>query len=413
MLDRQFVRNNPDATKRGVADKGYDASVVDSFLDADEKLRAIETQLSAARHERKAAAEARDAQRGTAAKAEVRKLEEAFGKAKDHAQQLLMGIPNLAFGDVEVGSGETANRVIRHWGEPKVFEFKPCDHIALAKQLDLYDFDRGAKVAGSKFYYTKNQAVMLELALLTYVSQKAVANGYELQMTPDLARSRFYTGTGYMPKGDEAQTYVVEGEDLGLIATAEVTLAGQFADEVLNEGDLPAKYLGISHAFRREQGAYGRYSNGLYRVHQFTKAELFTFCRPEDSQRLHLEMLGVEEEIYQELGIPYRVIEMGTGDLGAMAARKFDIEAWMPGRNDYGEVTSASNCTDFQARNLNVRFRKATGEIDYVHMLNGTAIAMSRVPIAILENFQRADGSVEVPDVLRPYIGLSEIRRDV
>ena len=216
-------------------------------------------------------------------------------------------------------------------------------------------------------------------------------------------------GTGYAPKGQEAQTYTIEGEDLGLIATAEVTLAGAHSDETIPEEDLPLKYVGYSHCFRKEAGAYGKYSKGLYRVHQFTKTEMFVYCKPEESEKFHEEILKLEEEIYQDLEIPYRVVEMCTGDLGAMAARKFDIEAWMPGRDDYGEVTSASNVTDYQARNLNIRFRRSTGEVEYVHMLNGTAVVMSRVPLAILENYQEEDGKVRIPEVLQKWMGKEKI----
>jgi seryl-tRNA synthetase len=230
-------------------------------------------------------------------------------------------------------------------------------------------------------------------------------HGYDLVSTPDLAKSRYYLGTGYAPRGDEAQIYEIQGEDLGLIATAEVTMAGMHADELIPAEQLPQKYAAISHCYRKEAGAYGKYSKGLYRVHQFTKMEMFVYCKPEDSEKMHQELLGIEEEIAQALKIPYRVIHMCTGDLGAMAARKYDLEAWMPGRNDYGEITSTSNCTDFQARNLNIKFKDGDGENKFVHMLNGTAIVLSRFPIAIFENYQQADGTIKVPEVLVPYMG--------
>ena len=411
MLDRRFVRDHPEAVKAGVAAKGYDTSLVDDLLVVEAALRDLETELSRLQQQRKHAAAARDVELGRSLRARAGELEDRVRESEDEVRTVLGKIPNLPFDDVPVGPGETANRVIRHSGEPPAFAFEPKDHLALAEALDLYDFRCGAKVAGSKFYFTRNEAVMLELGLLSYVTQKLTARGYAPAMTPDMARSELYLGTGYLPRGDEAQTYVIEAEDLGLIATAEVTLAGQFAHEVLDESELPLRFMGISHAFRREQGAYGRYSHGLYRVHQFTKAELFAFCRPEDSQDLHEELLTIEEEIYQELELPYRVVEMGTGDLGGMAARKFDIEAWMPGRGDYGEITSTSNCTDYQARNLDVRFRRGDGRIEHVHMVNGTAIAMSRVPIALLEVHQQEDGSIRLPEVLWPYTGFGEIRR--
>jgi seryl-tRNA synthetase len=223
-------------------------------------------------------------------------------------------------------------------------------------------------------------------------------------MTPDMAKSRFYLGTGYAPKGDEAQIYEIDGEDLGLIATAEVTMAGLHADEILKAEDLPLKYAAVSHCFRKEAGAYGKYSKGLYRVHQFTKLEMFIYSLPEHSEAMHQEILRVEEELAQALEIPYRVLEMCSGDLGAIASRKYDLEAWMAGRNDYGEITSTSNTDDFQARNLNIRVKTDEGN-EYVHMLNGTALVTSRIPIVIMENFQQKDGTIRIPKALVPYFG--------
>jgi seryl-tRNA synthetase len=298
---------------------------------------------------------------------------------------------------------------VRKWGEPKKIDFTAKDHLELGKSLGILDFDAGAKVAGSQYYFWYKEGALLELALVQYAMELLIKEGFLAVITPDLAKSRFYLGTGYLPKGEEAQTYEIQGEDLGLIATAEVTLAGRHADETIAEDKLPLKYIGYSHCFRREAGAYGKYSKGLYRVHQFTKAEMFIYCRPEDSEKYHQEILEMEEKIYQGLGLPYRVVEMCTGDLGAMAARKFDLEAWMPGRAEYGEVTSTSNCTDYQARNLNIKLRRKNGETEYVHMLNGTAIATSRTPLAILENYQQKDGSVIIPEVLRKWVGKDKI----
>ena len=233
--------------------------------------------------------------------------------------------------------------------------------------------------------------------------------GYALWFTPDLAREKFYLGTGYQPRGPEAQTYVIQDSDLGLIATAEVTLAGIHADELLSGEELPRRYAGYSHCFRQESGAYGKHSRGLYRVHQFTKIEMFAFARPEESAKMHEEFLALEEELWKGLEIPYRVVEICTGDLGAQASRKFDLEAWMPGRGEWGEVTSTSNTTDYQARRLGIRFRDKDGSVKSVHTLNGTAIATSRAIIAILENYQRKDGKVDVPKVLQKYAGIKMI----
>jgi seryl-tRNA synthetase len=309
-----------------------------------------------------------------------------------------------------VGKSDKENIEVRKWGTPTKFDFQPKDHLELGKSLGILDFETGAKVTGSQFFFLYGDGALLELALTRYAFEKLSKEGFLPVITPDLAKSRYYMGTGYMPKGDEAQTYTIEGEDLGLIATAEVTLAGSHADEVIPEDKLPLKYVGYSHCFRQEAGAYGKYSKGLYRVHEFSKVEMFIYCKPEDSESFHEHILKMEEEIYKELGLPYRVVEMCTGDLGAMADRKFDVEVWMPGREDYGEVTSTSNCTDYQARNLNIKFRRKTGETEYLHMLNGTAIVMTRVPLAILENFQQKDGSVKIPKVLQKWMGKEVIK---
>ncbi|HXK52962.1 MAG TPA: serine--tRNA ligase, partial [bacterium] len=287
------------------------------------------------------------------------------------------------------------------------------DHVELGESLGIISFEDGAKVSGSQFYFLYGAGVLMELALVQYAFEKLSKAGFTPTLTPDLAKSRYYLGTGYAPRGDEAQTYTIEGEDLGLIATAEVTLAGKHADEVLLLENLPLKYVGYSHCFRKEAGAYGKYSKGLYRVHQFTKVEMFIYCKPEESMQMHDYLLEMEESIYQGLGISYRVLKQCTGDLGAMAARKYDIEAWMPGRKDYGEVTSTSNCTDYQARNLNIKYKLDTGGTEYVHMLNGTAVATSRTIIAILENYQQADGSVLIPEVLKPYMNGLEVIRPI
>jgi seryl-tRNA synthetase len=322
-------------------------------------------------------------------------------------------IPNPAAPDVKIGKGEADNEVIRKWGDVPKFDFEPKDHLALGTSLGILDFETGAKVVGSQFYYLYGDGALLELALTQYAFEILSKEGFLPVITPDLAKSRYYLGTGYLPKGDEAQTYEIKDSDLGLIATAEVTLAGKHADEVIPGDKLPLKYIGYSHVFRQEGGSYGKYSKGMYRVHEFTKSEMFIYCRPEESNKFHDYLLEMEEKIYQGLGIPYRVIKQCTGDLGAMAARKYDIEAWMPGRGDYGEVTSTSNCTDYQARNLNIKFKDKDGKNEYVHMLNGTAIATSRTPIAILENYQEKDGSVRIPKVLQKWMGKEKIEARV
>lgn len=410
MLDINFIRENIDSVKKGVGNKGFEPSLVDRVLELDEKRRSLLLEVEQLRAKRnRIAEEKKPSEEGKKIKEELKDKEPELEKIQAEYKEILFKIPNLPSEKAPVGTGEKENVEMRKWGNPTKFAFEAKDHLEIGKKLGILDFETGAKVTGSQFFFLYGDGVLLELALTNFVLDKLVKKGYLPVMTPDLAKSRYYLGTGYSPKGQEAQTYTIDDTDLGLIATAEVTLAGAHSDEAIPEGKLPLKYIGYSHCFRQEAGAYGKYSKGLYRVHQFTKTEMFIYCKPEESEKFHEEILNIEEEIFQDLEIPYRVVEMCTGDLGAMASRKFDIEAWMPGRQDYGEVTSTSNVTDYQARNLNIRFRRDTGEMEYVHMLNGTAIVMSRVPLAILENFQEKDGSVRIPEVLQKWMGKEKI----
>ncbi len=418
MLDINFIRENIDLVKKGVTDKQFDLTLVDRVLELDEKRRKLILEVEGLRAKRNKVSAggkptATEVEEAKKIKDDLKGKEPELEKLTTEYLETLQKIPNLPSEKSPVGKGDKDNVEVRRWREPVKFDFKPLDHLELGKKLGILDFDTGAKVTGSQFFFLYGDGALLELALTHYVFDKLSKVGFLPVITPDLAKSRYYLGTGYAPKGDEAQTYTIEGTDLGLIATAEVTLAGSHADEIIPEDKLPLKYVGYSHCFRQEAGAYGKYSKGLYRVHQFGKTEMFIYCKPEDSEKFHELILKMEEEIYQELGIPYRVVEMCTGDLGAMAARKFDIEAWMPGRGDYGEVTSTSNCTDYQARNLNIKFRRKTGETEYIHMLNGTAVVMSRVPLAILENFQEKDGSIKIPEVLQKWMGKEKITSSI
>lgn len=408
MLDIKFIRENVDLVKEGVRNKNYEDKVIDDVLLKDASKRELQTKVESLKAE-KNKLNRDQIDRAKEIKIELKELEQNLKQEDDALMELLSEIPNIPMKGVPVGKGEDGNVEIKKWGEPRKFDFEPKNHLDIGKQLGILDFETGAKVTGSQFYYLYGDGALLELALVQYAFNLLAKEGFLPVMTPDLAKSRYYLGTGYSPRGKEAQTYKIEDEDLGLIATAEVTLAGKHADEILSQNDLPIKYVGYSHCFRREAGAYGKYSKGLYRVHQFTKVEMFIYCTAEESNKFHEYILGLEERIYQNLGLPYRVLEMCTGDLGAMATRKFDIEAWMPGRNEYGEVTSTSNCTDYQARNLNIKYKSKDGSTKYVHMLNGTAIATSRTPLAILENYQNQDGSVTIPEVLRPIMGKDKI----
>jgi seryl-tRNA synthetase len=408
MIDIRLIRDQIDLVKTGVSAKGYPVELVDQVLELDKKRRDLLTRVESLRAERNTLGKDQ-IDRGKQIKTEVKELEPQLEELEQKLQESISAIPNLPLSSVPSGKGESDNVEVRKWGTPRQFDFTPKDHLELGTSLKILDFEAGSKVSGSQFFFLYNEGVILELALMRFAIDLLAKEGFTPVITPDMAKSRFYLGTGYNPKGSEAQTYTIEGEDLGLIATAEVTLAGKHADDILPEAILPLKYVGYSHCFRREAGAYGKYSKGLYRVHQFTKAEMFIYCKPEQSEELHQHILSMEEKIYQTLDLPYRVLEMCAGDLGAMAAKKYDVEAWMPGRNDYGEVTSTSNCTDYQARNLNIRFRREDGSIEYLHMLNGTALVSSRVPLAILENFQNADGSVTIPAALVPYMGTDKI----
>ncbi|HWC90509.1 MAG TPA: serine--tRNA ligase, partial [Pirellulales bacterium] len=306
-------------------------------------------------------------------------------------------------------------KVIKRWGEPRQFDFKPKDHVALAEALDLVDFEAGASVAGQKFYYLKNEAVLLELALQRYAIDLLISEGFTPTITPDLARNDVLQGTGYIPRGPETQIYSIADSDLSLVATAEITLGGLLADEIIEAERLPLKVCGISHCYRTEAGAHGRATRGLYRVHQFTKVEMFAFTLPSESDAMLDYFCQLECRLFDGLGLAYRVVDTATGDLGGPAYRKYDLEAWMPGRGtagEFGEVTSTSNCTDYQARRLAIRYRtKGEKGTQFVHTLNGTAVAISRALIAILENYQQADGSVLVPKALQPLVGKDRIAR--
>ncbi len=407
MIDLNFIRENPDLVKQGVKSKGYEPQLVDRVLKIDDTRRQLIKEVERWRQARNQLKPG-EVEKGKRIKEMLRRLEPDLKAVAEELKMVLAEIPNLPAEKVPRGASAKDNVEIKRWGKIPKFNFKPRDHLELGKQLGILDFEAGAKVAGSGFYFWLNEGALLELALTQYAFDLLIKEGFTPVITPDLARSRYYLGTGYLPQGPERQTYEIKDQDLGLIATAEVTLAGKHADETIPIEKLPLKYVGYSHCFRQEAGAYGKDAKGLYRVHQFSKIEMFVYCLPEESERWHEKVLAWEEKIYQGLEIPYRVVEMCTADLGAMASRKYDLEAWMPGRGDYGEVTSTSNCTDYQARNLNIKYRRQA-ETGFVHLINGTAIATARTALAILENYQQKDGSVLIPKVLQPYVGQEKI----
>ncbi len=423
MLDRRFIVEHAEEVKRNCANRGATVDV-GRFLALDAERRELESKVQElhrrANEVAKSIGKVKDEAEREARKAEGRRLRDETAVVQDEINSRLAelealhrAIPNLSHPDAPVGDAAT-NRVVRQGkASPRKFDFQPRDHVELAEKLDLIDFEAGARVAGHGFYFLKNEAVLLELALQRFAIDLLIAEGFTPTITPDLARNEILHGIGFIPRGPETQIYSVEQSDLSLVATAEITLGGLFAGETLDAERLPIKLCGISHCYRTEAGAHGRATRGLYRVHQFTKIEMFAFTLPDDSDRMLDYFCDLECRIFDALAIPYRVIDTATGDLGGPAYRKFDLEAWMPGRGDggeYGEVTSTSNCTDYQSRRLDIRYRTA-GEkgTRFVHTLNGTAIAVSRALIAILENNQQADGSVTIPDALRPLVGKERI----
>lgn len=349
---------------------------------------------------------------GRQLKAELPEMEKILHEQESLWIELMHKVPNLTHPEVPVG-GEDDAKELHRVGTIPHFSFKPLNHLEIGQKHHLFDFEAGAEVAGQKFYFLKNQAVFLELGLIRYALDILVKHGFTPMVTPDLAKEEILEGIGFSPRGEESQIYSIKDHDLCLIGTSEITIGGMLRNRILDAKELPLRIAGISHCFRTEAGSSGRESKGLYRVHQFSKVEMFIFALPEQSDRMHTELLAIEEEIFQGLELPYRVVDIASGDLGNPAYRKFDIEAWMPGRGEeggYGEVTSTSNCTDFQSRRLGIRYRDETGKTVFIHTLNGTAVAVSRALLAILENGQQADGSVIIPKALVPYCGFDSIK---
>jgi seryl-tRNA synthetase len=424
MLDIKYIRQNAEAVKANCQNRHIQADV-DRVLQFDSQRRELQFETDGLRRRMKELSETipeeKDAGQRQGLVDEAKDLKKAVSENEKRLagvleayREELSKIPNVTHPDVPVGVSEEDNRELRQVGNIPVFDFRPKNHVELGETLDLIDFEGGTRVSGQKFYYLKNEAVLLEYALIRYAVDMLSREGFTLYATPDLARSQILDGIGFNPRGEETQVYSIANSDLCLIGTAEITLGGLYTDRILREDDLPMRLLGVSHCFRTEAGAPGRAAKGLYRVHQFTKVEMFAFTTPNQSDAMHESFLGYEEALFRSLGIPYRVMDICTGDLGGPAYRKYDLEAWMPGRGDgggWGEITSTSNCTDYQARRLRIRYKsKETGKNEFVHMLNGTAVAVSRALIALMENFQQADGSVAVPEVLRRYTGFSLIK---
>jgi len=417
MLDLKYVRDNIDEYRVSLKKRGHDFPL-DELLELDKRRREFITELQGLRHRRNVASEeiAKMKVEGQDLKPkieEMRKINELIKrnevelkKIETNLRQLMLKMPNIVHESVPEGTDETYNVEIRRWGTPRLIEGP--DHIDIALSLDLMDLGRAAKVAGSRFYYLKADIVKLNFALLSYGLDFGAKKGFTLLQPPYMLKRRIMEGAVDLSAFEES-IYKIEDEDLYLITTSEHALLGYHADEILNGNELPLRYLGVSPCFRKEAGAHGRDTKGIFRVHIFEKVEQFVFCKPEDSWEEHEKLIMNAEEFFQSLGIPYRIVNVCAGELGAPAAKKYDLEVWLPGQRKYREAVSCSNCLDWQARRLAIRYRDKPGEeTRFVHTLNSTLVATERAIIAIMENFRTDDGSIEIPEVLRPYMGGQE-----
>lgn len=420
MLDRKFILENLDAVKQNCANRNVQVDV-DQLVELEtarklklQEVQELNTQSNAASKQIGKASD--DAERESL-KGKARELREQKDVAQSEHDRLdeqilaiQLAVPNMAHPDCPIGVDDKANLELgRGKHAPREFEFKPLDHLELGEKHDWIDFEGGSRTTGNGFYFLKGDLVLLDLALQQYAVNQLSQRGFTPTITPDLAQDSVLEGIGFMPRGPETQIYSIENMNLSLIGTAEITLGGLYSGKTLADTDLPIKLCGISHCYRTEAGAAGRASRGLYRVHQFTKIEMFAFTLPDQSDAVHEELRQIECDLFDAIEVPYRIVDTATGDLGGPAYRKYDLEAWMPGRGEsgeWGEVTSTSNCTDYQSRRLNIRYKiKDKKGTQFVHTLNGTAFALSRALISILENHQNADGTVTIPECLRPIMG--------
>ena len=418
MLDIRFIRENAERVQKDALNKGYENADVQAVISLDDERKALTAQIDELRTRRNQIAASMknsggkpsDEQivEGKKIKEELAELEKTYRELDEKLSNVLKGIPNILQADVPIGE-EGEDDLVKTWGE-ELFESRKGaeDHLDFANKKGWVDFERGSKVAGTKFYFLKGDLALLENAIYQFALNKLISKGFNFMTVPHMVNGEVATGTGFAPRSSEqSDEQFIEGEDLSLIATAEMSLTGFHAGEILNEKDLPIFYAGYSPCYRKEAGTYGKHTRGLFRVHQFNKLEMYAYTLPEQSAETHEKILAVEEEIYQELGIPYRVINIASGDLGAPASKKYDIEYWSPVDGSYREITSCSNCTDYQARNLNIRVRRENGELQVVHTLNGTAVSLARCVVAAIENFQDGEDLV-LPKVLQPYMNNCE-----
>jgi len=425
MLDIKLIRENPEAVKNNLRKRGDNEKLawIDELIQLDGNWRDSKKKVEELRHRRNLLSEkigqikrnkqdaSKELEETQRIPLDIKKTEEQMAKQEERIKFILMRLPNLLHDSVPIGKDDSENVEVKRWGEAREYAFTPRSHIDLMIELNLLDLDRAAKVSGARFYYMKNEAVLLELALERFAVDYLRNKGFTIIEPPFMIKKEPYEGVTSLADFKDT-LYKIEGEDLYLIATSEHPMGAMFMNEVLPAETLPIKSAGISPCFRKEAGAHGKDTKGIFRVHQFNKIEQFIFCRPEDSWSFHEELLANAEGLYQKLGIPYRVVNICTGDIGTVAAKKYDIEAWMPVQKTFREVVSCSNCTDYQARRLNIRYREKTGEkSEFIHTLNSTAIATQRTIVAIVENCQLADGSLKIPEVLVPYMsGIAEIR---
>ncbi|MFA5358530.1 MAG: serine--tRNA ligase [Patescibacteria group bacterium] len=410
MLDIKFIKENKEAAKQNAIDRNIKVDI-DELLRLYEQKKDLEVKIEVLRAElnnlSKNPPQPETIEKAKKVKEETKELEAKVEEIEPRYIDLLMQVPNMTHPDSPKGKDDTENKEIYRSKEPNKIA-NPKTHEQMGKEYDLYDFERGAKVSGAKFYFVKNEAALLEQALINYAFDFLVKEDFTPVVTPDLAKDEILEGIGFNPRGPETQIYSIENSDLSLVGTAEITMGGYHSNEIIEEKDLPKKYVALSHCFRTEAGAYGRHSAGLYRVHQFSKVEMFIYCLPEESNEMHEYLRSLEEKLYNGLEIPFRTVDICTGDLGGPAYRKYDLEAWMWSRGDagdWGEITSTSNCTDYQARRLKIRVKRENGKTEFLHMLNGTAVTTSRTPIAVLENHQQEDGSIAIPEALQKYMG--------
>jgi len=407
MLDIKFIRENPDKVKEGCKKKQVDCDI-DRLLEVDKKRRELmqETENLKAEQNKissKGKTDKDQIEKAKEIKVKIKELEPELKKVEEEFNQLMKLIPNPPLNDVIEGKDESENKVLRQEGEKTKFDFKPKDYLEIAEKLDIIDVKRAAKASGARFGYLKGGAALLEIALIQLAFQNLTKKGFIPIIPPVMLNDRSMRGMGYLDRGAD-EVYHLEKDNLYLAGTSEQSIGAMHIDEVFQEKDLSKRYVGFSSCFRREAGAYGKDTRGILRVHQFDKVEMFSFCKPEDSPKEHAMFLELEEKLMKELKIPYQVIDICSGDLGDSAAKKWDIEAWLPGQNKYRETHSTSNCTDWQARRLNIRYKDKDG-VKFVHMLNGTIFAIGRILIAIIENYQQKDGTIVVPEVLRQYMG--------